>query len=54
MKTANFDVFEIWTVDCPECFTEQVAPFNEQNPMQPMEITCEHCGEKFILTYERD
>jgi hypothetical protein len=56
MKTANFDVTEIWTVECPhdECYHEQDAPFNESNPMEPMEVECEKCGEKFILTYERD
>lgn len=54
MKTANFDVAEIWTVECPECSMIQDAPFNEDNPMEPMEIECEECGEKFVLTYKRN
>lgn len=54
MKRANFIVFEIWTVECPECFEEQAAETNEDNPCEPMEVVCESCGEHFILTYERD
>lgn len=54
LKKANFEVTETWTVICPECNHEQEAPFNEDNPMQPMEINCDECADRFILTYERD
>lgn len=54
LKEANFDVHETWTVNCPECHHTQEAPFNADNPMQPMIVECEHCGESFKLTYERD
>lgn len=53
IKTANFEVEEIWTVGCPECFETNAAPFNHDNPMEPMQITCDSCGEDFILTYDR-
>lgn len=51
---ANFEVTEHWTVDCPHCFHTMDAPFNEANPMEPMRVECESCGEPFKLTYERD
>lgn len=51
---ANFDVTEIWKVNCPHCDHEQDAPFNYANPMQPMKQECQECGESFILTYNRD
>jgi DNA-directed RNA polymerase subunit RPC12/RpoP len=51
---SNFIVTEKWDVQCPYCLHEQDAPFNETNPMEPMELYCESCGLKFILTYERD
>ena len=54
MKTANFEVREVWTVDCPECGIEQDAEFNQDNPGHPKPVYCPHCGERFILTYERD
>lgn len=54
LKTVNFEVSEYWTMECPECFHEQDAPMNHDNPMQPMVVECESCGEKFRLTYERD
>jgi len=54
LKTANFEVTEIWNVTCPECNYEQKAPFNEANPMRPMQVDCKWCGKDFILTYERD
>jgi hypothetical protein len=54
VKTANFEVTEVWTVECPECGREMNAPFNEQNPMRPMQVTCANCLEPFLLTYERD
>lgn len=50
----NFTVMETWTVECTECPNEQDAPFNEANPMQPLEQVCNSCGHKFMLTYERD
>jgi transcription elongation factor Elf1 len=54
VKTANFSVTEIWTVECPYCDREQDATFNADNPMQPMVVVCESCDESFLLTYERD
>jgi hypothetical protein len=54
LLTANFEVMEIWTVECPHCGYEQDAPFNDKNPMQPMQIGCEICFHSFLLTYERD
>lgn len=54
LKTANFVVTEKWTVECPHCFYEQEAPFNHDNPMRPMKISCDACMEDFILTYERE
>jgi len=55
LLTANFEVEEIWTVVCPHCLiNEMEAPFNTDNPMQPMKVQCNHCGKDFILTYERD
>lgn len=54
MKTVNFEVEETWWMTCPECREIQKAPFNDASPMQPMEVTCEDCGKKFVLTYERD
>jgi hypothetical protein len=54
IKTANFQVIETWVVDCPYCYETLDAPFNESNPMQPKEICCGNCSEKFILTYARE
>jgi hypothetical protein len=54
MKTANFEVTEIWEVRCPECDHLQIAPFNIENPMRPMKLACRECDDVFILTYERD
>lgn len=54
LETANFEVTETWTVSCPHCYQDQMAPFNAANPMQPMKINCEGCDKRFILTYERD
>ena len=54
MKELNVQIKELWDMTCPECYTEQVAPFNRDNPMQPMQVECIFCGEKFILTYNRD
>lgn len=54
MKKVNFEVTEEWHMECPECGNIEKAPFNHDNPMQPMEVQCECCDEKFILTYERD
>ena len=42
MKTANYEVSEIWTVECPECFEDMGAPFNYDNPMCPMKVECEY------------
>ena len=53
MKTANVQIQEIWTVECPECDAEQPAEFNEMSPGSPMEMSCEQCGKTFILTFER-
>ena len=53
MKTSNFEVRELWLVECPECNYEQDAEFNHDNPMQPKIVRCSDCGEQFILTYER-
>lgn len=52
--TVNFDVTESWHMTCPFCDEEQEAPFNHANPMSPMDVTCEKCGEAFTLTYDRD
>lgn len=54
MEAANFIVREIWSVECPHCSEEMDAPFNKDNPMSPMVVECETCGEQFKLTYERD
>lgn len=56
LKTANFEVTEIWTVDCPHCFSTMDAPFNRDNPMQPMSVICDDpsCQQVFVLTYDRD
>jgi hypothetical protein len=54
MKTSNFQVIENWIVNCPECDMTMTAPFNEDNPMQPMKVCCEYCAEYFIVTYERE
>ena len=54
LPIVNFDVIETWTMTCPVCDEEQDAPFNKQNPMQPMEVSCIGCDKEFILTYERD
>lgn len=54
LKTANFQVTEIWDVECPHCFHDQTAPFNHDNPMQPMIINCTKCDEPFTLTYDRE
>ena len=54
IPVVNFTVEETWTAECPNCPNEQDAPFNEKNPMQPMEQECNACGTKFLLTYERD
>lgn len=51
---ANFEVTEIWTVDCPICGNLNQAPLNKENPMEPLEIDCEACGAAFIVTYERE
>lgn len=53
LKT-NIEVREVWTMTCPHCGEESSAPFNDKNPGSPMQIDCEECFEKFILTYERD
>jgi len=54
LKTANFKIQEIWTVDCPECDAEQPAELDYSNPGQPTVVTCDYCYEKFILTFNRD
>lgn len=54
VKTVNYEVEELWTMHCPECGEGDVAPFNHDNPMQPMIVECGECGEKFKLTYEKD
>lgn len=52
--TVNFEVQEVWWMTCPHCEHIQKAPFNEDNPMCPKNVSCEDCGQDFILTYERD
>lgn len=54
LKESNFIVTEIWKVECPECYEDNIANFNHLNPMKPMKHICESCGEEFICTYERD
>lgn len=54
LPEVNFDVTEIWTMTCPFCDCEQDAPFNTQNPMQPMKVVCIGCDKEFILTYDRE
>jgi len=50
----NFEVLEYWQMECPHCYHEQNAPFNEDNPMQPMKVECKKCHKYFILTYDRE
>lgn len=54
METVNFEVIEYHLMTCPFCCAQQDAPFNHANPMQPMKVSCEICGEEFMLTYERE
>ncbi len=54
LKKVNFEVTENWSMECPHCLTDQTAPFNKENPMEPMEVTCSNCFGEFILTYERN
>ena len=54
LPEVNFEVTETWTMTCPYCDHEGEAPFNERNPMSPMEVECMGCGGRFILTYDRD
>lgn len=54
IKEANFEVTEVWSVEWSECYYDQDAPLNDASPMSPLKVFCEHCGQPFILTYERD
>ncbi len=54
LPKVNFHVTELWEMECPYCFHEENAPFNTNNPMQPMNVYCDECGKEFILTYERN
>ena len=55
LRSANIEVEEIWTVICPYCeVNQQEAPFNHDQPMQPMVVKCTNCAHDFVITYERD